>query len=122
MKLMIVLKHPNIDVIADVDDEIVELDRCVPDVTNFTEYKNVAIVQWLGECVKIIPFKAAKNLAMPIPLFNIAMIFEVDEDLAGIHTLEMEKYKNDPKPFLSQEQFNEKMKEKKETLAKTLGK
>ena len=123
MKVMCVLKQPNIDVIADVNKEFAEayIDGTK---TKHATCDNVFICAWSGEYVKLIPFKAAKQLAIDIPFDNISMMFEVDEKLAKLHDKHISNYfKNESKfEFIDKEEYEESVKAKQNQVAEILGK
>lgn len=119
MKVVLVLKYPNIDVIADVEDDTL-VSYEIGDNLNFNpKFTNIHVVQWIDKYVTMIPFKAAKNLSVNIPFDNIAMMFEADEKLAQIHEEEKKKV---VAAFVSKDEFDEMIKRNQEKVNKTLGK
>lgn len=119
MKVVLVLKYPNVDVIADIEDDVLESYE-TGDYPNFNpSFQNVHVVQWIDKYVTMIPFKAAKNLSVNIPFDNIAMMFEADEKLAQIHEEEKKKVVT---AFVSKDEFEEMIKRNQEKVNKTLGK
>lgn len=117
MKVVLVLKYPNIDVIADVKDSVMtdyefgEHDDKV--------YDNVYVIQWIDKYVKMIPFRAAQNLRIHIPKSNIAMMFKADKKLCKIHDQELKK---DVPEFVSESEYQEMIKKNQEKVNKTLSK
>lgn len=119
MKVVAVLKHPNIDVIADVDEELYE-NYQIGDINEFSPIMtNIFVVQWIDKYVKMIPFKAAKNLVINMPFDNIAMMFEADDKLAKIHSEEVRK---EIAPFVSESEYQEMIRKNQEKVQKTLSK
>lgn len=110
MKRVLVLKHPNIDIIADINEN---------SLTGYLSLSNVFVVQWIDKYVKMIPFKAAKHLAIIMNEENIAMMFDADDKLALIHD---EEIKKEIPPFISEEEHLELIRKNQEKVNKTLGK
>ena len=116
MKMMFVMKYPNVDLVADVPDG-----QCNQDAV--FECENVCICQWMnGEYVSFYPFKAAKDLKMDIPFDSLSACFEVSDDLAELHDKAVAEFRENPKPFLSKAEYEQKMKERKEKVTDILKK
>lgn len=117
MKVVVVLKYPNIDVIADVNDSVIadyefgEYDH--------KDFDNVYALQWIDKYVKMIPFRAAQHRRINIPKSNIAMMFKADEKLCKIHDEELQ---NAVPEFISESEYQEMIKKNQEKVNKTLGK
>ncbi len=116
MKVVLVLKYPNIDVIGDMDRDKF---NGKPMMYNLN---NVCACSHMGEHVNIIPFRACKDLEMNIDCNNVAMCFEADIKLGKIHTEEVEAFKKDPKPLLSRKEYNEQVKQQQQKVKKILKK
>lgn len=112
---MLVLKYPNVDVIAD-------LDKTNP--SEAVNASNIFIVTWVNEFCKFIPFTPAKDLSIVIPLENIAMEFEVSDDMEKLYRKHTEAYyknRNDYK-LMDKEEYEKYVRERQEKANEVLNK
>jgi hypothetical protein len=113
MKMMFVMKYPNVDLVADTDNPGDRYHYC----------RNVCICQWMdGKYVSFYPFKAAKDLNMIIDHSSISTCFEVSDDLAELHDKAIAEFRENPTKFISKAEYEQKMKERKEKVTDILKK
>lgn len=102
-KSILVLCNPNVDIIADV----------VEDHEHAVTLDNVAVLQWMGAHVQVIPFQAARDLHIQaMPRKNIAFMCEPDPQLAEIHDKEIAAFRENPKVFVSKSDHMKKLQER----------
>lgn len=107
---ILVLKNPNIDVIADVEVSDSKIELC-----------NVFVCSWIQEYCKFIPFQAAKDLSITLNnSSNIAMEFEASDDMQKLYEKHVKNYYKNPKQFqlLDKEEYDAKIASRKEEVAK----
>lgn len=109
---MLVLKNPNIDIIAEVNEDRRQLE--------FVDLTNVFICAWIQDYVRFIPFKAAKDLNINMPKDNIAMQFETSDEMIKLYKKHVNEYftNKDKYKLMDKEEFENKAKEKAAELNK----
>lgn len=113
---MLVLKNPNIDIIAEVNEEKNQLD--------FIQLDKIFICAWIQDYVRFIPFKAAKELSINMPRNNIAMQFETSDEMIDLYKKHVKDYFTNREKYklVDKEEFEKKTREKQEELKKRLSK
>lgn len=124
MKVLVTLKHPNIDLIADIQKAELEAYFSSSRPNLFVTLENAAIGQWLSEYVKIIPFQAAEDCKLVVPQSNIAMILNADKEFARIHDEEMKLFieNKDSEKLVSKTEFLKLKEEKSNKLKEAINK
>lgn len=109
---MLVLKNPNIDVIADIEKTKIGY-----------ELTNIFICSWIKDYVSFIPFQAAKDLSLTMQdLDNVAMSFEISSKLEKLYKKHVKNYYADSSKFelIDKEEYDQKLADKQEQMNKVL--
>lgn len=110
MKAFIVLKNPQVDIIADIDPKHLNNSRM-----EFIPMNNVSVVQAFDKqpYPTFFPFAMCKDFFVSMPYENISFMAECEENLAKIHMQEIEKAKENKLKFVSKEQYDKILEERK---------
>jgi hypothetical protein len=117
MKILVVLKNPQIDIIADVDKSAIKNFIGFHD-NGICEMNNVSVVQLFDKqpYPSFFPFNMCKDFSVDMPHQNISFMAECEESLAKIHTKEIEKAKEVKVKYTSKEEYERVLQQRKEQV------